>query len=208
MEANWPAHAYPALCAAAALGLARWRPLAARAATALTVALGTLLLAGFAAVQLWPGALDGAPAVERFHGWRQAASDVRAATRAACAALGCDPAQPFLVTQGYQVAGELAFYGGYRRFGLVSERPSQFDLWDERPEPGEPFFFVGADGPTPALRRLAPAEGEGSTVRLPRSPAGELAGRPGERWRPLSVTAFARARPGEAWGRGLSTEGE
>ena len=204
VEANWPVQAYPALCAAAALALSRCSRTWARALTGTAVALGVALLATFTALQLLPGPAGGTPAVERFHGWRQAARDVRQLTGEACPRLGCDAGQPFLVTTTYQLAGQLAFYGGYRRFGLATDRPSQLDLWDERPAAAEPFFFVGSAGPTPALARLFPGEGEQPTLRLPATPRVELRGRPGERWRPLTVTPYLQLAPaaataGRAW---------
>jgi hypothetical protein len=58
----------------------------------------------------------------------------------------------------YQDAAELAFYAGWTRFGPAAERPSQLDIWDDHPRPGEPFLVLGA---IPLEKRLFRAEGPG-----------------------------------------------
>ncbi|MFL5263401.1 MAG: glycosyltransferase family 39 protein [Anaeromyxobacteraceae bacterium] len=195
VEANWPALVYPALAAAAGAALARSpAPRRARALALGSLALTALLLAGFAIELRHPRLLAGTLAVERFHGWRDAAAEVRALTVRGCAEVGCDAKDPFTFAVSYQVASELAFYGGFRRLGPASERRSQLDLWDERPAPGEAFLFVGsADGVPDAFRREHDASGEGAagrfTVRFGGAPL-----------RSLSVTPFAHfagRAPGE-----------
>ena len=69
--------------------------------------------------------------------------------------------------------------------GPASERPSQLDLWDDRPAPGEPFLFVGTAPPGASFRARFTAEGEGRTLRTPIVQAGE-------RLRDLDVTPFSR----------------
>jgi 4-amino-4-deoxy-L-arabinose transferase-like glycosyltransferase len=184
VEANWPAFVYPALAAAAGAALAR-RPAAGRALALGSAALTALLLAGFALELRHPRLLAGTLAVERFHGWRDAAAEVRALTLRGCAEVGCDARDPFTFAVSYQVAAELAFYGGFRRLGPASERRSQLDVWDERPAPGEAFLFVGPEGGVPdAFRREHAVSGEGAagrfTVRFGGAPL-----------RSLSVTPFA-----------------
>jgi hypothetical protein len=185
VEANWPALAYPALSAAAAAWLCRpGRRAPAQALARGSAALAVLLLALFGAEQRSPRLLAGTAAIERFHGWRALAREARALSAQACAQAGCDPAQPFLVASSYQVAAELAYYGGFERLGPAVERRSQLDLWGERPRPGEPFLFVGSDGPR-ELRALGQALGEGATGRA----AVEFGG---VRLRDVTVTPFAR----------------
>jgi len=185
VEANWPSLVYPALCAAAAVGLARGSRALARALLLASTVAGFGLLALFASVERAPGLFLGTPAVERFHGWRDAAILVRERAERACRKLGCDGEQPFLFTDSYQTAGELAFYGGFRRFGPAAERPSQLDLWGDRPRPGEPFLFVGPGRAAASPRRTFRAEGEQPTERVEASFGGRAL-------RDLAVTPFAR----------------
>jgi hypothetical protein len=121
-------------------------------------------LAFFGVEQRHPRLLAGTPAIERFHGWRVMAEEARSLARAACGEAGCDPEQPFLVCLSYQYASELAFYGGFRRFGPVVERPSQLDLWGERPEVREPILFVGMRRPGGGELRVLRADGQGETA--------------------------------------------
>ena len=185
VEANWPAMVYPALCAGAAVALARARPRVARALVGASAALAVASLAFFAAEQRHPRFLAGTPVIERFHGWRLMAEEARALVRASCADVACEPEQPFLVCGSYQYAAELAFYGGFRRFGPAVERPSQLDLWGERPAAHEPVLFVGVERPGSGELRLLRAEGAGQTAQ--RTIAYQ-----GEPLRQLSVTPFSR----------------
>jgi 4-amino-4-deoxy-L-arabinose transferase-like glycosyltransferase len=185
VEANWPALAYPALCAAAAVALARLRPRVARALVLGSVALTAALLAVFAAEQRHPRLLAGTPVIERFHGWRALAAQARSLQARACGEVGCDALQPFVVSANYQYAAELAYYGGFRRLGPAVERASQLDVWGERPRPDEPFLFVGFEGVTDGFRRAFRAEGERATERV-------SIVQHGERLRTLSLTPFAR----------------
>lgn len=193
VEANWPALVYPALAAAAAGRLARARPWPRRALAGASAALGLALLAVFGVEQARPRLLAGTPAVERFHGWRALAAETRRLGAEPCAALGCPEGQPFVFAGSYQYAAELAYYGGFRRLGPAVERPSQLDLWDDRPAPGEPFLFVNFDGVSPAFRARFVAAGERPTERARIAHAGV-------RLRDLTVTPFA-GFTGEVSGR-------
>jgi len=163
VEANWTALSHPAICAAAAVWLSRARTSVARALVSASVALAGALLATFAVEQHHPRLLSGTAAIERFHGWRTMADDAHKIFDAVCPQVGCDPADPFLVAVSYQYAAELAYYGGFRRLGGVVERPSQLDLWGERPAPGEPVLFIGAGRPEDGHFRGIDAEGRGAT---------------------------------------------
>jgi 4-amino-4-deoxy-L-arabinose transferase-like glycosyltransferase len=185
VEANWPALAYPLLAAAAAARLAEARPALRRALVGASVGVGAALLALFGVEQAHPRLLRDRLAYERFHGWRALAAEARRLGAGPCAALGCPQDQPFVFAASYQVAAELAWYGGLRRLGPAVERRSQLDLWDDRPAPGEPFLFVGTDGAGPAFRERFLAGGEGPTERA------EIV-RDGVRLREVTVTPFAR----------------
>jgi hypothetical protein len=186
VEANWPTLVHPALAAAAGAALASFRAGRARVLVLGSAAVTALLLAAFALELRAPRLLAGTPIVERFHGWRDAASRVRALSAKACAEVGCDAAEPFLFTVSYQYAAELAFYGGFRRFGPATDRRSQLDVWGERPGAGEGFLFVGfEEGVSHAFRRDYRASGEGSTERF----VVRFAGAP---LRGMSVTPFSR----------------
>ncbi|HUK65667.1 MAG TPA: glycosyltransferase family 39 protein [Anaeromyxobacteraceae bacterium] len=185
VEANWPALVYPGLAAAAGVRLTRGNRAVARALliASSTAALG--LLALFASVERAPGTFADTAVVERFHGWRALARDVRARSRHACQELGCDGGDPFLFTYSYQAAGELAFYGGFRRLGPASERRSQLDLWGAKPRADEPFFFVGPGLPQNGYRRTFRAEGEQPTERLQECFGGRVV-------KDVALTPFAR----------------
>ncbi|HZZ84311.1 MAG TPA: glycosyltransferase family 39 protein [Anaeromyxobacteraceae bacterium] len=184
VEVNWPSLAYPLLCAAAGAGLCELREPLARRLLALSLALGLVLVAAFGKEERRPVLLAGTAAAERFHGWRAFAAEARAAAARACAEVGCDAAAPFVYASSYQLAGELAFYAGWRRLGLTAERPSQLDVWGDAPRPGEPFLVLD-DGEVPAaFRARVRAEGEGRTHRF-------LAPWPGAA-RKGSVTGFGR----------------
>jgi hypothetical protein len=100
--------------------------------------------------------------VKRFRGWPEFAARARASVRASCASIGtppgCTPDDPFVYPASYQDAAELAYYAGWTRFGPAAERPSQLDLWNDLPRPGEPFVALveGTDE-----RRLFRGAGEG-----------------------------------------------
>ncbi len=185
VEANWPAMAYPALCAAAAVALCRVRPGVARALVAASVVLAVASLAVFAAEQRRPRLLAGTPIISRFHGWRAMGAEARALAREACGEVGCEAEQPFLVCASYQYAAELAYYGGFRRLGPAVERPSQLDVWGARPGPREPVVFVGVERPGGGEFRLLRADGQGETAQ--RTIAYQ-----GEPLRQLAVTPFSR----------------
>ncbi len=169
VEANWGALAFPGLCAAAAAALLRLRPGLARGLLAASAALG-IAAAGLYAMEVRHPRLiaPAAPAVERFRGQADFAREARSAAARACASLGnaagCDPADPFVFASTYQVASQLAFYAGWRRFGPAHARPSQLDLWGELPPEGSAFLFVGPGGPPPEAKRLFRAQGEGEPV--------------------------------------------
>jgi hypothetical protein len=173
VEANWPVFAYPGLCAAAGAALVRLRPGRAMALAWGSVSFGVLVAVVYAAEVRHPHLLPaGSPAVERFHGWREFAARAHEAAARSCAALdsprGCATRDVLVFPDAYQVAGELAYYGGFRRFGPASERPSQLDEWSDRPGLGEPFVFVssGWGDPVPPQRLSAVAERTGPTVRF------------------------------------------
>ena len=75
--------------------------------------------------------------------------------------------------------------------GPAEERPSQLDLWDDRPAPGEPFLFAGQQGePGERFRRGVRASGEGPTVAFDVLYRGRVV-------RTGTVTAFARFEGGQ-----------
>jgi hypothetical protein len=211
VEANWPALAYPALAAAAGAALAGWRCPSApaghqrrggvdgeraggsrRAAELLawgSLALTVAVLVVFAAEQRAPRLLAGTPAVERFHGWRALGEAARRAAEARCPEVACDARDPFVLPGSYQYAGELAFYGGFRRLGPAAERVSQLDVWDERPRPGEGILFLG-QGP--------PGSRASSTLgaRVARPPERSAIRWAGRRVRDLLVIPYARSPEG------------
>jgi 4-amino-4-deoxy-L-arabinose transferase-like glycosyltransferase len=170
VEANWACLVYPGLCAAAGAGLAGLSGPALRWLVGGTVALAVLVQVGFALEERTPRLIPpNSPVVNRIHGWREFALQARARARQACAAAGspagCDPEDPMVVPSSYQVAGMLAYYGGWLRLAPAQERPSQLDLWADWPRPGAPFLHVGEDGPDAETRRRYPAAGEGPTLR-------------------------------------------
>jgi 4-amino-4-deoxy-L-arabinose transferase-like glycosyltransferase len=163
VEANWTALAYPALCGAGAAALVRLRPAWSQGLLSFTVGLGMLAAVGFGLEVRNPTLIPpDSEVVKRFRGWPEFAKRARAAADRACTSIGnpsgCDPANPFVYPSTYQEAGELAFYAGWSRFGPASERPSQLDLWNEHPGPGDPFLAVGT---IPEERRLFTATGAG-----------------------------------------------
>ncbi len=185
VEANWPALGHPALAAAAGVALAGVSPRRARALAWGSLALAAAVMAFFAVEQRRPRLLAGTAAVERFHGWRALAQEARALAAARCPGVGCDPEQPAIVPATYQLAGELAYYGGFRRLAPAVERVSQLDVWGDAPRPGEPFLFIGLEGVNEEFRRRVTASGERPTVRRPIAYRGEVL-------RELTLTPFLR----------------
>ena len=203
VEANWPAFAYPALAGAAGAALAALRPGAARAVLAGSVALGAAAAAFFAWQVRSPTLVPAdAPVVARLRGWKDYAARAREAVERACEGAGrpagCDAADPFVFTDGYQEAATLAYYAGWRRFGRALVRPSQLDLWGEVPPPGAPFVTVSERAvPEADLAGWFRAEGRGPPsrfeVRLGATPVhrGEVVA-----WRSYLGPV---PRPGAAW---------
>jgi hypothetical protein len=166
VEANWPALAFPAICAAGAAELVRIRPGVSRALLALSVGLGMAVAVGFGLEVRNPSLIPvGSEAVRRFRGWRDLGERAREAARVSCASVGdpagCRPEDPFVYPGSYQEAAELAFYAGWRRFGPAVERPSQLDLWAETPRPGDAVVSLVGESDE---RRLFRAEGPGTRV--------------------------------------------
>ncbi len=166
VEANWSTLVYPALCGAAAAQLARMRPAWSQGLLAFTVGLGMIFAVGLGLEVRRPTLIPpGSEVVRRFRGWPELAAKARAATGLACGAVGdppgCGPDDPFVYPSSYQEAGELAFYAGWTRFGPASERPSQLDLWNQQPRPGEAFVTIGV---IPEEKRLFRGEGPGPTA--------------------------------------------
>jgi undecaprenyl-diphosphatase len=169
VQANWPAAGYYAgLMAAASLGagvLARRRTLGlAGAAAVLLPALAITLVAHFPAL---PGRL-GFPLPKRldiaarFQGWRDLGAEV---TRQLAASPGAVP--PFLVSDRYQIASELAFYvdGHPRVFNAnFGRRDNQYDVWGGLDDPAlrgrEALFVTYGDGRTPPELAVAFARAE------------------------------------------------
>lgn len=168
-EANWPVLVYPGLCAAAGAALSQVNPRRARALVGTSVAFGLVVALWYGVEVRHPLLLPAeSPAVERFNGWREFARNVQEAATRSCAALGsppgCSAPKAVVYPASYQVAGELAFYGGFNRFGSANERPSQLDLWANEPAPGESFLDVGGCDPAPSGLVRYRAARAGSTV--------------------------------------------
>jgi 4-amino-4-deoxy-L-arabinose transferase-like glycosyltransferase len=202
VEVNWGALAHPGLCAAAAAGLFRLSPRPRQALAAASVALGLALALAFAVeVRVPRFAPSSSPLVERFNGWRELARKARQAAALACAEAGsppgCDAEDPFVFPVSYQLASELAYYAGWRRFGPSQERQSQLDLWGDLPLPGAAYLYLGNDATDDgAGGHLVRGEGKGRTVAFDVRLRGDLV-------RSGSVTSFSRflrfgPRPGAA----------
>jgi hypothetical protein len=129
------------------------------------VGLGMIAAVGFGLEVRNPGLIPpDSEVMKRFRGWPEYAAKARVAAGLACGAIGdppgCRPEDPFVYPSSYQEAAALAFYAGWTRFGPAAERPSQLDLWNAEPRPGEAFLVVGtipeekqlfvADGSSPA----------------------------------------------------------
>jgi len=169
-EVNWPSHAYPGLAALAGAWLAR-RPARQGAWLAgAQAALGLLVIVGFGIEMHTPRLLHGSVVVRRFHAGKELGRLARQAAEEGCAAIGAPPGcgpDPFVYPSSFQYAGHYAYYAGWTRLGPAEERPSQLDLWNDAPRPGEPFLWAGQDRPPPEpFRRSIRAEGEGPTLRF------------------------------------------
>ena len=165
VEANWAALVFPALCGAAAAQLVRLRPRWSAGLLSFTVGLGMVAAVGVGLELRNPSLIPAdSEAAKRFRGWPEFAAKARAAARSACDSVGappgCSPDDPFVYPTNYQDAAELAFYAGWTRFGPAVERPSQLDLWNDRPRPGEPILAMGN---YPEDRRMFRADGQGRT---------------------------------------------
>jgi hypothetical protein len=166
LMANWAALTYPAICAAAAVTLAGYRPAWRRGLVAASVGL-TLVAGGIVAWQIRHPTLvpPDSEMVRRFQGWKRYAAVARESVARGCAGVGsppgCDPADPFVYPDTYQVAAQLAYYAGWTRFGPASERPSQLDLWARPPRQGEPVVALGL---IPEAKRLFRAGGPSAVV--------------------------------------------
>lgn len=163
VEANWLALVVPGLCGAAAVLLVHIRTAWSQGLLAFTVGLGMLAAVGFGLEVRNPTLIPlDSEVLKRFRGWPEFAKRAHAAAGSAFTSIGnppgCDPANPFVFPLNYQEAAELAFYAGWTRFGPAAERPSQLDIWDDRPDPGEPFLVLGT---IPPERRLFQAGAPG-----------------------------------------------
>ena len=148
IEPNWPALLYPGLCAATGAVLstmsARWRT---RLVVG-SVAFGCVLTAVAAAELRHPRLLSpDRPPLRRIVAGRDVAAKVHHVVGGAT--------DQFIIPSRYQLAAVLAFYGGWTRFGPSYNRPSQLDIWNERPRPGEPIVVVSYERVDPlAVERL------------------------------------------------------
>jgi len=169
-EVNWPSHAYPGLAALAGAWLARRGGRLAASITGVQAALGAVVILGFAVEISTPRLLQGSVIVRRFHAGKELGRLAREAAREGCAAIGAPPGcgpDPFVYPSSFQYAGHYAYYAGWTRLGPAEERPSQLDLWNEAPRPGEPFLWAGQDRPPPErFRQAIRASGEGPTIRF------------------------------------------
>jgi 4-amino-4-deoxy-L-arabinose transferase-like glycosyltransferase len=194
VEANWPALAYPGLAALAGAWLARRSPRVGLGLAGAQAALGAAVLLGFAAEMRAPRLLAGSVTVTRFHAGRGLGELARPAAREACRAIGDPPGcdrDPFVYPSSYQYAGHYAFYAGWTRLGPAEERPSQLDLWNDRPAPGEPFLYAGQfSEPGELFRSGVRFSGEGPAIHFDVVFAGRVV-------RTGMVKAFARFEGGQ-----------
>jgi Dolichyl-phosphate-mannose-protein mannosyltransferase len=141
VHANWPVLVYPGLCAAAGAFAATLTARSARMVVGASVVLGIGLAVVYGVELRVPRLFrPNASPIEQFHGWREALPAVRRA-------MG-EPV-PFVAPSNYQVAAQLAYYGGFRRFGPTFSRRSQFDVWNDAPAAGERVAMVGLRPPKP-----------------------------------------------------------
>jgi len=194
VEANWPAVAYPGLCALAGVWLARRPPRLAWGLAGAQLGLSTLVLLGFAVEIRHPRLLAGSVVVSRFRSGGGLGRGMKAAAVESCRALGDPPGctqDPFVYPSSYQYAGHLAYYSGWTRLGPAEERASQLDLWADKPRPGEPFLYAGqVAGPEGPFRSQMSFEGEGPKVAFDVRYAGRVVRRG-------NVTAFRAYRGGQ-----------
>ncbi len=163
VEANWAALAYPGLCGAGAAMLVRLRPAWSQGLLATTVGLGMIFAVGFGLEVRNPTLIPpDSEVMKRFRGWGEYGAKARLAAGLACGAVGdppgCRPENPFVYPVSYQEAAELAYYAGWTRFGPAAERPSQLDLWNDEPRPGDAFLTLTV---IPEEKRLFVAKGPG-----------------------------------------------
>lgn len=140
IEANWLAFVFAPLAAAAAAELEAVR--SGRALVWASVAFGVLATVVYGVElrtpRLFPPA---APPIERFHGWSEQVARVEEI---------CGP-PGFAIVSNYQVAAQLAWFGGWRHFSASWARPSHLDVWGDTPRPGESRCFVALrNKPEPA----------------------------------------------------------
>jgi len=144
IEPNWPALLYPGLCAAAAAALFRIGPRWRTRLVVGSVAFGGVLAAVTASELRHPHFLSPSRApLRRILGGRDLAAKVHQAVG--------DGTDVFVIASRYQLAACLAFYGGWHRFGPTYGRPSQLDVWNERPSPGEPVVVVAYERVDPTV---------------------------------------------------------
>jgi 4-amino-4-deoxy-L-arabinose transferase-like glycosyltransferase len=189
VEANWAVQAYPGLAALAGAWLARRPGRRGPVLAGAQAALGMLVLAVFAAEMRHPRLLAGSRTLARFHAGRGLGETARRLSAQACREVGDPPgcqASPFVYPSSYQYAGHYGYYAGWTRLGPAEERPSQLDIWAEKPRPGEPFLYAGQEGePGELFRRDVRDEGEGPTIAFEVRFAGQVV-------RTGTVKAFTR----------------
>lgn len=131
IEVNWLAFVFAPLAAAAAVQLNRIR--FGRGLVIASVAFGGLAAVVYGVEVRRPTLISpAAAALERFHGW----SDQVARVRQICGDT------EYAIVSNYQIAGQLAWFGGWRRFSPTYGRPSQLDVWGDEPRPNEARCFV------------------------------------------------------------------
>jgi 4-amino-4-deoxy-L-arabinose transferase-like glycosyltransferase len=192
-EANWAVHVFPGLAALGGAWLARLSPRAAWGWSSAQAALGAAALALVAVELRHPRLLRGSVVVARFRAGRGLGEMALAAAAEGCRQIGDPPGcarDPFVYSSSYQYAGHLAYYAGWTRQGPAEERPSQLDLWDDRPRPGEPFLHAGQTGGPTVLLRSVRASGQGPTRAFEVTWAGQVV-------RTGTVTPFARYEGGQ-----------
>jgi hypothetical protein len=194
VEAGWPSLVYPGLCALGAAWLARWEPRRAWQLVGGQLALTSTLLLGFAVELHQPRLLAGSVLVTRFRAGSELGRGMLQAAEESCRAVGDPPGcrdAPFVYPSSYQYAGLVAYYAGWTRLGPAEDKPSQLDLWDDRPRPGEPFLYAGqALGPGPHFRAQVRFEQEGPQRTFDVRWHGRVL-------RQGFVTAFGRYRDGQ-----------
>jgi len=173
-EANWATFLFPALAALAGLGVSKARRWMVHA----SVVWG-LLLMGFFGWQLRsPSVLSpNNPQIKRLH----ATSEI---SRRVEQVLGA-PDDPLIWVSNYQLAAQLAYTNGWRRFGSSWARPSQISL---KPAPGVPDALVSYQPAPQALLDEHGLERVGAADRI------ELA-RNGVKTHTVWVQRVARKQP-------------